>query len=204
MAAPFHKDLRDTSWDTVFARQIERAALVPEWLAALGVGTGDRVLDVGCGPGYVSLRLAERVGPTGVVYAVDRSDAALAYLARRQREERAAQIRRIAADAATLPSLPGCVDAALVTMVLHHADDPAGLLRNVARLLPPEAGLALAEFHPDGPGGTGPPCAQRLSPDRVRSWCRDAGLPPLTYRRQTPEHYLLFARRHAGRADDQG
>lgn len=192
MAAPFHKDLRDTSWDTVFARQIERAALVPEWLAALGVGTGDRVLDVGCGPGYVSLRLAERVGPTGV---------ALAYLARRQREEGVAQIRRIAADAATLPSLPDRVGAALVTMVLHHADDPAGLLRNVARLLPPEAGLALAEFHPDGPGGTGPPCAQRLAPDRVRSWCRDAGLPPLTYRRQTPEHYLLFARR---RADDQG
>jgi 16S rRNA C967 or C1407 C5-methylase (RsmB/RsmF family) len=82
----YRKDLSHITWDEVFARQVRRAGLVEEWMGALQLQPGSRVLDIGAGPGYVSLVLADRVGPDGLVYAVDRSAEALAYLKRLQNE----------------------------------------------------------------------------------------------------------------------
>ena len=93
----FQKDLSHLTWDEVYARQMQRAELVAEWMDALQLAAGGRVLEVGSGPGYVSLRLAERVGSEGVIYAVDRSAEALAYLERVQNERGVRQIRRLAA-----------------------------------------------------------------------------------------------------------
>jgi ubiquinone/menaquinone biosynthesis C-methylase UbiE len=192
---PYRKDLSQTTWDEVFARQVRRAGLVEEWMIALQVQLGSRVLDVGAGPGYVSLVLANRVGLDGLVYAVERSADALTYLEHLQDERGVPQIQRVVSDATTLP--PGSLtpDSALVTMVLHHTDDPPGLLNNVARLLPSGALAVVAEVHPEGPCEHGPPQTDRLSPEKVRAWCEDAGFEVLTYRRQTPEHYMWIVQR---------
>jgi ubiquinone/menaquinone biosynthesis C-methylase UbiE len=196
MEESYRKDLSHITWDEVFARQVRRAGLVEDWIGALQLQPGARVLDIGAGPGYVSLVLADRVGPDGLVYAVDRSADALAYLERLQHERGVAQIQRVVADITTLD--PGTLhpDSALVTMVLHHTDDPPGILSNVARLLPPGALAVVAEFHPEGPCEQGPPQTERISPEQVRAWCEDAGLQVLTYRRQTPEHYMWIVQRH--------
>jgi protein-L-isoaspartate O-methyltransferase len=86
MPQAFRKDLTHLTWDEVYARQVSRAGLVGEWMDALHLKLGDRVLEIGAGPGYVSLVLADRVGPAGVIYAVDRSAEALAHLERLQKE----------------------------------------------------------------------------------------------------------------------
>jgi ubiquinone/menaquinone biosynthesis C-methylase UbiE len=95
------------------------------------------------------------------------------------------------ADAVTVELPDGLADAALISMVLHHTDDPAGILRNVARLLKPGARTVVAEFHPDGPCQQGPPRDQRLDAHQVRTWCEAAGLSLLSEKRQSPEHYML-------------
>jgi len=181
--------------EQMFARQALRAELVPDWVEALQLNPGARVLDVGSGPGFVSFILADRVGPSGLVYAVDRSADFLAYLAARQDERGIDHIRPIVADAATfdLTDLP--MDSALIAMVLHHTADPAGILRNVARFLAPGGRLVIAEFHPEGPCEIGAARERRLSPDTVRAWCDDAGFSTVEVRRQTPEHYMLVAGR---------
>jgi ubiquinone/menaquinone biosynthesis C-methylase UbiE len=195
MEKPFQKDLSHLSWDEVYARQELRAGLIGDWLAGLSLKAGDRVLEIGAGPGYVSFALAERVGPTGLAYALDRSAEALAYLERLQRERGVEQIMRIVGDAATVEPASVPADSALITMVLHHADDPAAILRNVARCVPPGAPVVIGEFHPEGPCTGGPPQDHRLSPKQIEGWCREAGLAAADYRRQTPEHYMLVARR---------
>jgi ubiquinone/menaquinone biosynthesis C-methylase UbiE len=195
MEKAFRKDLSHLSWDEVYARQASRAALIPDWLNALRLKSGDRVLEIGAGPGFVSFALADRVGPTGVVYALDRSTEALAQLERRQKERGIGQIQRIAADAATLRPDDMQVDSALITMVLHHADDPAEILCNVARFVPPEAPVVIGEFHPEGPCSEGPPRNHRLAPEKIQEWCKSAGLAAVGYQRQSPEHYVVAARR---------
>jgi ubiquinone/menaquinone biosynthesis C-methylase UbiE len=197
MQEPFRKDLSHLSWDQVYARQALRAELIRDWLDALRLKSGDRVLEIGAGPGYVSFALADRVGPTGIVYALDRSADALAYLARLQSERGVGQIQRIVGDAATLDPAGVQAGSALITMVLHHADEPAAILRNVARCLPPGAPAVIGEFHPEGPCSIGPPRDSRLSPEQIEGWCEQAGLAMAGYRRQTPEYYLLIAERGA-------
>jgi ubiquinone/menaquinone biosynthesis C-methylase UbiE len=195
MQEAYRKDLTHLTWAEVYARQLTRAPLVGDWLDGLRVKTGDRVLDVGSGPGYVSLVLAERVGNTGIVYAVDRSAEALAYLERLQTERKVSNIERVVGDAATLDLTGFRADSALIAMVLHHADDPAGLLRNVAHSVRPGALAVVAEFHPQGPCDQGPPRPDRLNSRQVRTWCEAAGLSTLGERRQTPEHYMLVLQR---------
>lgn len=197
MEQPYRKDLSHLSWDEVFARQMRRADLVAEWMEHLCLKPGDRVLDIGAGPGYVSLVLADRVGSGGTVYAIDRSGDALAHLERLQKERGVSHILRLVADAATLEPSAVVADAALVTMVLHHADHPADILRNVHRLLVPSGLAVVAEFHPDGPCEQGPPQAHRLGTEQVQAWCESAGFLVRTYHRQTPEHYMLLIQRPA-------
>jgi ubiquinone/menaquinone biosynthesis C-methylase UbiE len=192
---PFKKDLSHLTWDEVYDRQALRAPLLNDWLNGLHIKSGDRVLEIGAGPGYVSFVLAARVGPTGMVYALDRSGEALAYLERMQIERGVGQITRVAADAAALEPASVTVDSALVTMVLHHADDPDGVLRNVARCVPHGAPVVIGEFHPEGPCSSGPPREDRLAPEEIQTWCGQAGLVVVGYRRQTPEHYVVFAQR---------
>lgn len=193
MEKAFRKDLSHLSWDEVYARQASRAALIPDWLNALRLKPGDRVLEIGAGPGFVSFALADRVGPTGVVYALDRSPEALAHLERRQKERRIETIQRIAADASRLQPDRLQAGSALITMVLHHADDPAKILRNVVRFVAPGGPIVIGEFHPDGPCSGGPPRNHRLAPEKIREWCEKAGLAVVKYQRQSPEHYFVLA-----------
>jgi ubiquinone/menaquinone biosynthesis C-methylase UbiE len=192
---PFQKDLSHLSWDQVYARQALRADLVNAWMDALRLKASDRVLEVGAGPGFVSFALADRVGPTGTVYALDQSADALAHLERLQSERGVGQIQRIVADAALLEPTSVQADSALITMVLHHADDPPGILRNVARCVTPGAPVVIGEFHPEGPCSSGPPGEHRLAPEKIQGWCEQAGLTVVSNHRQTPEHYMLVARR---------
>ena len=74
------------------------AAATRALLLEASVGPGMRVLDVGCGPGDVSLLVAERVGPTGEVVGVDTNDRVLQLAQARASASGATQVRFVQAD----------------------------------------------------------------------------------------------------------
>jgi ubiquinone/menaquinone biosynthesis C-methylase UbiE len=121
----------------------------------------------------------------------------IAHLERLQKDRKISQIQRIIADVGSLKSSDLRADSALISMVLHHADDPAGVLCNVRRLLPARARAVVAEFHPQGPCEQGAPREFRLAPEQVQVWCEAAGFKVLDYRRQNPEHYMFVMERAA-------
>jgi len=78
----FDREMRDVDWAEVYDRQAARSVPVSRHCDILSVGSGDDILELGCGPGSTTEQLASRVTP-GVVYALDRRPGALRYLVRR-------------------------------------------------------------------------------------------------------------------------
>jgi arsenite methyltransferase len=109
--------------------------------AALAAGAGDRVLDVGCGPGFYCAELLPEIGPTGSVVGVDGSASMLALAARRC--EGAANAEFQEADATSLPVADSGVDRALSVQVLEYIGDPDAALGEMYRALAPGGRVVL-------------------------------------------------------------
>jgi arsenite methyltransferase len=133
-----------------------RRAIVRE---ALGARPGDRVLDVGCGPGFYCAELLAEVGPDGSVVGIDGSDAMLTLAARRCRG--AANVEFHEGDATSLPIEDASCDRALCVQVLEYVADPSVALKEMRRVL--RAGgravvwdidWATASFHSRDPART--------------------------------------------------
>jgi SAM-dependent methyltransferase len=124
------------------------APLAPKLADFAGVAPGQRVLDVGCGPGALTAVLAERLG-AGAVTAVDPSEEFVA--AARERHP-AVTIERAAAE--RLPFADREFDAALAELVVHFMSDPVVGLREMARVA--RGGGVVAACVWDHAGGNGP------------------------------------------------
>lgn len=113
--------------DIVWRRRLVREAL--------GAEPGERVLDVGCGPGFYSAELLEEVGPEGSLVAVDGSPQMLAVAAQRCEGHDNIDFRE--ADATSLPVEDASFDRALCVQVLEYVADATGTLAEMLRALRP-------------------------------------------------------------------
>lgn len=124
--------------------EIWRAPML-ELLDAAGFRAGQRLLDLGCGPGWSSLELARRAGPGGSVLARDSSPRMIAAAAARAQAEGAGWIQTECADAAA-PLPPASLDGAYARWIFCWLPDPLPALRAVARGLRPGGRLAVADY----------------------------------------------------------
>jgi SAM-dependent methyltransferase len=106
---------------------------------AAGIRAGQRVLDVACGTGVLTLAAAERVGPTGAVVGLDPNPDMLD-IARRK----AAPIEWIDGRAEALRFADSSFDAVVSQFGLMFFDDRVAALREAQRVLRPEGRLAVA------------------------------------------------------------
>ena len=104
-------------------------------LRALNLKTGERVLDVGSGPGHQALEMSPMVGPSGKVDGIDISDSMLQIA--RSRCNGVSNIEFHQGDAADLPFEVGTFDAVMSSMVFEYLPDVPGALREVHRVLKP-------------------------------------------------------------------
>jgi SAM-dependent methyltransferase len=136
--------------------------LAPQMADLAGVEAGQRVLDVGCGPGALTAELVRRVGAARVT-AVDPSESFVAAVA-----ERNPGITARRASAEVLPFDDGSFDATLAQLVVHFMTDPVAGLAEMGRVT--RSGGVVAACVWDHAGVLGPlsdfwAAARQLDPD---------------------------------------
>jgi SAM-dependent methyltransferase len=135
--------------------------LAPRFADFAGVADGQRILDVGCGPGALTAELVARAGAEAVS-AVDPSEPFVAATEQRHPD---VHVQRAAAE--DLPFEDEAFDAALAQLVVHFMADPVLGLREMARVTRPGGVVAACVW--DHAGGRGPlglfwDAARRLDP----------------------------------------
>jgi SAM-dependent methyltransferase len=158
---------------------------------------GMRLLDVGCGPGTITMDLADLVGPTGSVTALERTEDALD-LARAEAARRSTgNVELVVGDVQALALPDAGYDVVHAHQVLQHLGDPVGALREMRRVCRPDGVVAARDsdyaaftWFPQVPeldlwldvyrrvarGNGAEPDAGR----RLLSWAREAGFAEVT------------------------
>jgi len=131
----------DAEWSqAVYARRTGQTAafLVPHLRA------GMRLLDCGCGPGSITVDLAQAVAP-GDTIGIDLREDALAQARALARERRIANVTFQAASIYQLPFPERSFDAAFVCAVLQHLAAPLAALQEIRRVLKPGGVIGVAD-----------------------------------------------------------
>ena len=121
--------------------RVWRPRALDAWARA-GFTVGQTLLDVGCGPGYATLDLADIVGPDGRVVAIDRSRRFLDALESRRLPN--VETREIDLDESPLPSINA--DGAWVRWVFAFVKQPRNLLSRIAAAVKPGGALVIHEY----------------------------------------------------------
>ncbi len=113
---------------------------------AAQVGSGERVLDVGCGPGYFVRVLGRTVGPTGSVVGLDAAPEMIEYARRRSLRQPNCSFEIGTAE--SLPFVDASFDVVVSSLFVHHLPDELRLqaVREMKRVLRPGGRLLLADF----------------------------------------------------------
>lgn len=136
----------------------DQVAIRKAYLDELGIGAGERVLDVGCGTGVVSREVARRVGPSGRVVGLDPSSLMLT-IARElaEREGVQEQLEFRVGDVRDLPFEDSTFDVLLAITALSHTTDADQAIPGLVRVLRPGGRIGILDLdttswiisHPD-------------------------------------------------------
>src|SRR6266576_4434984 len=158
--------------------RVWRPVVLDCWQRA-GLTVGKRVLDVGAGPGYATLDLAEIVGPTGEIVALERSRNFIHAMkaACRARSVNNVKIHEIDLMTDDLPAVD--YDFAWCRWVVSFVSDPALLIRKLARVMPKRS---LSIFHEYGHYETWRflprlPMQERFREHVIATWRESGGEP---------------------------
>jgi ubiquinone/menaquinone biosynthesis C-methylase UbiE len=137
-------------FDVAGAERLEKIYLTPDVVQQreqifqlLDVKPGMKALDIGCGPGLTSWALAQAVGGSGHVDAIDIAPPMLQLAARRCAD--AKQVAFHQADVLQLPFADASFDVSLATQVYEYVADIDNALHELARVMKPAAQVLLVD-----------------------------------------------------------
>jgi len=115
-------------------------------LKEVGIKPGFHVLDYGCGPGSYIMPLAELVGESGKIYALDIHPLAIQKVQDIASKKRLANVETILSDCQTgLPD--NSLDVVLLYDIFHHLGDRDRVLKELHRILKPDGILSFSDHH---------------------------------------------------------
>jgi ubiquinone/menaquinone biosynthesis C-methylase UbiE len=167
---------------------------VEEAVAVLGLRSGSVVADIGAGSGVFTLPLAGVVGEKGRIYAVDIEKGLVDHITQRAKEAKLTNVQGVLGKF-TDPDLPTRdVDVAFIFDVLHHIEDRAEYLKNLASYLKAGGRIAVIDFVPElGPHKNDPKL--QTTQRQTDEWMAAAGLKPVAeHKLYTDKWYVVYGK----------
>ncbi len=189
-------------------------AMVERIVELFGTELGERIVDLGCGPGNISFRLARRC-PGSRVLGIDGAAAMLAIAQQRlQADAKAGRTLRFHQARLPCPELAGGFTAVVSNSLLHHLHDPQVLWQTVRQLAAAGAAIYVKDLRrPADQAGMealvtlhaadAPPLLRRdyrhslqaaFSREEVEAQLQEAGLEELTVRELADRHLEIAGR----------
>jgi len=128
-----------------FQHRVWRPRALDAWMRAK-IGDGSKVIDFGAGPGFATMDLAEIVGPTGAVYALERSRRFLDTLEAQAKARGFTQVQTFELDVVTDPIPIGGADAAWARWILAFLPNPKEALKKLVDAVRPGGALVFHEY----------------------------------------------------------
>jgi predicted methyltransferase len=157
---------------------------------ALNIADGSIVADLGAGGGWFTVRLAQRVGPKGLVYAEDIQSLMIQAIKRRVQRENLTNVTTVLCTTKD-SRLPRGLDAVVIVGAYNEMEDPVALLKDAAASLKPQGRIGVVEYTA-GAGGPGPDPDQRVSPETVIKDARAANLQVISQDPIPPFMYMII------------
>jgi len=161
-------------------------------LAELQLKPGMVVADIGAGSGYHSRRMADVVGKTGKVYAVDVQPQMVQMLSAIAREERYSNVKPILSTVDDVKLPAGSVDLAIMVDVYHELEFPLEVLQSIVKSLKPGGRVVFVEYRAED-ANVPIKALHKMSEAQVR---REAARVPLEWERTSKvlpwQHIVIF------------
>jgi len=166
----------------------------PEIMKTLAFKPGERVADIGAGTGYFTFPVAQAVGPTGHVLALDIAPEMLEYLDMRVKAQKAGNIalRKVTSDDPQLA--PGSVDTILMVDAIHYVKDRTSYAKKLLPGLAPGGRLVIIDYipRPMSERPWGPPPEQQFPREQLDREMAAAGLKVLAAYDFLPEQFFVI------------
>jgi SAM-dependent methyltransferase len=133
---------------SAYAWGTDDAAMADDIATLLQVKAGSTVAEIGAGNGAMAVRMAEKVGPSGHMYATEIDPERLAEIRSRVREAGLDNVTVVQATPTDTGLPAGCCDAAYMIGVYHHVTDPTATAAGIFRALRPGGRLLVNDFPP--------------------------------------------------------
>lgn len=155
---------------------------------------GDQVADIGAGTGYMSWRMAKKVGPSGRVYAVEIQQEMLDLLQSNMKTRGVTNVVSVLGEIEN-PKLPaGSVDLVLMVDVYHEFSHPYEMMEGITRSLKPGGRVAFVEYRAEDPD-VPIKAVHKMSEAQVKKEAAVVGLKWIETIRELPrQHLILFER----------
>ena len=163
----------------------------------IGIGPGQRVADLACGPGFFTIVLSELVGEKGLVYAVDVNEIMIHNLKKNRQtfEKNGSNVVIMQADISKPSEIPAKdVDVVFFANILHDLEDKNGFFREVRRIAKNSDTLFVDVDWHKRDMEMGPPIDRRLSEGESRKILAQEGFEIVHAINAGPHHYGLVAK----------
>jgi ubiquinone/menaquinone biosynthesis C-methylase UbiE len=194
----YFKTLSRAAWANGYLAMLERDQREDfqkkkEILETLAFKPGERVADLGAGSGYFTIPIAQLVGPTGKVWAIDAVQNMLDYIQKRLWAEKLDNVElvKVEKDDPQLP--PGGVDTILMVDTFHYITERTAYGEKLRAGLAPGGRLVVIDYIPKSweERPWGPPPSQHLSREQLSADLAAAGLKEISSYDFLPEQFFV-------------